>query len=769
MRFLAACSLLLMLATKPSRAAILDTLVFGDRADEAAHQLTSEHSAIIAAAALGESARQLLPLDPPQIEGGRIAFTMAVDPDRQNYFTIKLWGSDVSHDRLILFCDGKQVGYHHLGDVDLLDVGNDIGEPPYNGRFYYATSPMPLEMTRGKTTLQCEIRCIGKIWPYGTKFSEYQSAMTDPTKGIYRVYTHTEGDFVPPADETQGNAAVDPPIRQSPGPEVIEQVKSRVNQTLTGLLANHKPLNEMEMQFVARAYRISWTMAYHNPRAVEQIVRGMDALFHEFDANPRLAELDPATPNPDWFPFGPAGDAVRLLASQLSPVLDQSIDSKTGRLPRRAAWSRMLQAGRDWHRRHRRLYTNQSMITDMNIFLSNCGVRAIDPAHAVPDAQLLDYLYQSVGLEPWLGSDTDSGPEKPKGDHYFELTDKGLTKELGYVGTYGEVLDWATQIYDATRPEPGLPGNQKIMLQLEKIAHTRAVFRYPALDADGNRAMRIETMVGWRDDHHPGDVVYGERTTWDATPLYMAAATLDPQEVGYAQQMFADNEYFWLIQNRMKTPGLRVTAGLLNEPDQYALIKEQPASPYRLPMSNGGRDFAWADEQDGVVAIKHGNDIFYASLYWRAKYAINFLARVHDISPRYERIAVLSEQTDFIDSGQIYTRPDWIDQYMAHGGYTYPGGLHSALAGEQLPIAQFPPGDTTRYGSEDPFAGRGTFYQLRYGNYLIGMNSSDQKTFQLAVPAGLGQARDLISGTVRNLSEPINIPPRSTVVLWLGH
>ena len=59
------------------------------------------------------------------------------------------------------------------------------------------------------------------------------------------------------------------------------------------------------------------------------------------------------------------------------------------------------------------------------------------------------YLYEALGMEPWLGSETDSGPSRPVGDHFFQLTVKGLSRELGYVGSYGEVLDWTTQIYDS--------------------------------------------------------------------------------------------------------------------------------------------------------------------------------------------------------------------------------------------------------------------------------------------------------------------------------
>ena len=159
------------------------------------------------------------------------------------------------------------------------------------------------------------------------------------------------------------------------------------------------------------------------------------------------------------------------------------------------------------------------MITDMNIYLSNRGLEVVDPAKAFSESTVRRYLYEAVGLEPWRDSDKDGDEGSGQrnwgvGTNYWELTQKGLTRELGYVGYYGEVLDWVTSIYDATRPAPGQPGDEKIKAQLEKIEHARAAFRYPALDADGNRAMRIESIIGWRDMHYPGNIVYGERPTW---------------------------------------------------------------------------------------------------------------------------------------------------------------------------------------------------------------------------------------------------------------
>jgi len=748
--------------------ALMDTMVFGDRSVEQSHQFSGATSETISGG-LGEPARRLLPLQPADWRGGSMAFTMKIDPVRPNYATIRLWGSDVSTDRLILFCEGRQVGYIHIGDIDLLDFGNDGNEPPCNGRFYYATTPLPLEMTQGKTELHCEIRSIGAIWAYGANFNQFQKTMTQPTRGIYQLYTHTDGYFIPPADEKQGRAPANPPVRTEPGEELMGKLKARVSGTINPLLAANRPLNEMEMELLAKAWYVKWTPAFQNPLVVTQVVNGLDALSANFHDHPDLVEHDPSTPNPGWFEFGPAGEAIQLLAAPLLPWLDGQIAIHGQKMGRRTAWSAMLQAGRDWHRQHRRLYTNQSMITDMNIYRSNRALEVVDPATALSEAAARRYLYEAMSLEPWRDSDPGPGSRRWEvGTNYWELTAKGLTKELGFVGYYGEVLDWATSIYEATRPEPGQPGDERIKAQLVKIAKTRSFFRHPMLDANGFRAMRVETIIGWRDAHYPGNVIYAERATWDASSLYAAAATLDPDIIGYAQQMFDDNQFFASVKWQMaQANNLRVTTGLLEVPDQYELIKAQPASPKRLPMSAGQPDFVWTDEEDGVVALKNGEDILYVSLYWRAHKGINNLARVHYITPQYDRIAVVRQETEFEPSGLFYTRRDAIGG-GAPGGVHYPEDWHSAEAGEQLPIAKIPDGVRFHPGEDNVFAGKGQFYTLHYGRYLIGMNMTTDRSFELKSPAG-GEAKDLVSSKTVKRGGLVTVPPRSTVVLSLNN
>ena len=146
---------------------------------------------------------------------------------------------------------------------------------------------------------------------------------------------------------------------------------------------------------------------------------------------------------------------------------------------------------------------------------------------------------------------------------------------------------------------------------------------------------------------------------------------------------------------------------------------------------------------------------------------MNFLARVHFTTPVIDRIAVVHEDAQFEPGGEFYTRPDWINFGFANGGPRFPVEMHSANAGEKLPIAKIPEGVKFHPGDENVYAGKADFYTLRYGDYLIGMNMTAGKNFELKPPRGVAEAKELVSGKIVKLDEPVNVGPRSTVVLWL--
>lgn len=743
---------------------ITDILSFGKAASEQQHALNSMHSKVITAG-LNEPARVLLPMQTPTFEGGTMAFKMAVDPIKQNYFTVKFWGSDRDKSMIMLFAEGKQVGYRHLGDIDLLWMGN--GQPAFNERFFYVTIPIPLKQTKGKTQIDLELRSYGDIWGYGYTFAQYQRNMVRPSLGFYKAYTHTNTMIEPPKEEVQGKAISNPPLRKGPGEEVLTVLKKRVNNELTDILKLNRPLNQHEIMFLAPAYEVKWTVVYHKPEVVAKVARGMDEYYKRFLADPKLIYSDQSIYNGDWLVTGPIGRAIVQLWPELKPMLDQTFeDGKGNQISHRKAWSILLDEGIKHNATHRRHYTNQSMIIDMFLYDCNRALQLLDPARALPEEKTLAYLYESVGLKPWLGKETPTGPERNLGDNYWQLTEKGLTKELGYVGYYGEVLDWIVDMYKSTGKH-GVPGSGDagIKKQLLKMANARSYFRYPALDPDGFKAMRIEAVIGWRDgNHYPGDVIYGDRgIAWDATPLMTAAATLDPQMIGIAQQMIADNQLFKILQDKMELKGIRVTKSLLNIPDEYELIKKQKIQKVSLPMADHMPDFIFSDEEDGVVAIKKGDERLYASLYWRARNAINRLAKVHYITPTIDRLSNIYIHSEFEPSGMTYVRQNWVNLGF-QGGREFYKGIESAHTGEELPIAKIPDGVKFKPGDENVYAGKASFYSMEYGKYLIAMNTTKNKTFELTVPEGFKNALNLKTKKVISTGK-VAVSPFTTLVL----
>jgi hypothetical protein len=207
----------------------------------------------------------------------------------------------------------------------------------------------------------------------------------------------------------------------------------------------------------------------------------------------------------------------------------------------------------------------------------------------------------------------------------------------------------------------------------------------------------------------------------------------------------------------------------LDTPNEYEILKAQANQTSRLPMSGnplgGSRaDFAFSDEEDGVLAVKNGSDILYVSLYWRARNAINNLARVHYITPNFDRVAVVREETQFTPSGLTFKRPKGTNAPWGPWLPRYPNEDNAALAGEELPIAKIPEGIEFKPGQENVYAGKGDFYTLRYGPYLIGMNMTTDKTFNLTVPQN---AKELVSQTATKTGTVKKVGPRSTVVFYV--
>lgn len=262
--------------------------------------------------------------------------------------------------------------------------------------------------------------------------------------------------------------------------------------------------------------------------------------------------------------------------------------------------------------------------------------------------------------------------------------------------------------------------------------------------------------------------MYDQTNGRDGGSFDAAIATGDPVLMGYGQQMLEDHQFFAKLKERIEIRHTNSKTRLLAVPEQYEIIASLPPQKYRLPMTEGQPDFVFVDTDDGVLAFKDRGHMVYISLYWRARHAINNLARVHHLTPYMERDSIVHVETEFDDSGDTYTVPDRTNAGFGRGSnedWYRNQGMIQAMAGIEQPIAKVPSDDDSyKVGSEHPKAGKGKLYILEYGSYYIAMNCDDKETFRFELPKKFVGSKDLVSGQIAG-STKVNLPAGRTIVL----
>lgn len=765
----------------------LDTVVFGNTASETAHSFIGPVTFVVTnnSVSPAQTARRGSTNNPATVNGGSLTFTLAVDPAWRNYFTVKLWGGDdvspsTGQDndmgRLHLYVPATnfvpglntnyQVGYRHEGDYICLNASSY--KPPLPGRFFYSTTILPLWMTQGRTNLTLTIQPCGRIYDLGSggpPSGNYQFNMFTNSRGIYQAYTHTdpvlnpvgEVQGVAPATTTRpatGSASVS---TLSPGGSYYNGVSNYLSGRLSANVSSFKVNDFLQL---AKAYALSnFPVTFSNPAVVTKIIAATDYYASNYYANPSVVN--------GWGGnYGPVGWGIHLLAPQLQSSLDETNDFGVGgNVSRRKAWGDMLLASREYGRFNRNYLSNQGLISGSYIYMANRALLDLTNANAFAEIDAQRYLREAIGISPWLGSDlAGGGSANTFGTNYFQVTPKGLTREWGYVGvSYGEMQFYAADFYSWT-------GNPIFLTQAVKMVKARANFRRPSVDISGAsnyRCMEGIGLLAWRsavesDAEFANEIAYGDRTGAQLG-LRCAAVTGDTNLIGYAKQMLADNQYFNSLAGGSTIGNSGDNRDALEVFNDYKTVSAAPDSGVRLPMTDGQPDFAWADEENGIIAAKRGNERLWLETYYQAKTGtgVNGVGRFHYSTNNFDRYGMLEVTPQINFSGAFYIRPNIMDKPEVNF-YVPPDAPWQAYQGERLPVAASDPLAT----DDGPFRGKALFWATRYGNFLIGINRSSTKTYQLQTPSDFVSATNLITG--QNMSGTIYVAPQSTVVLYLN-
>ena len=531
-------------AAEAAAAYPLDTLVFGNTSSETAHSLTTTDSVVVTGA-LSQTARRFTPSSSEGVWGGTSTFTMAVQEGANNYLTVKMWGGEAGADQgqLMLLVEGALDGWYFLGEVDALDIAFD--DPRCAGRFYYHTLPIPYGYTSGSSSITLSIISMGEILNYESTASAWYGDLTVNSRAVYNVYTHSNPYFTPPSGEVQGSFPAASTRTSPTTSSIISSLTSRVTTDLDNYMtATAAGLDLWQVAALAQGYQLSYTPAYQNSTAVGQVVAAVDAWYVNYLSNSALM----TSGDYQWEGFGKIGWAIVLLGSALTPYLSEGVTGAAG-TTRLTAYTKMLVDSRDYWRQHMPQYTAQMLMCAAGIYECNRGLAALGSSSALAETTARAYVYQALGINPWVGPESPLGtPTNPLGSSYYQFSSAGLSKELGYVGNYGEFGDWVTKLYKIVTTQGGV-SDSTLYNQCVKIHKTRGYFRYPDVDDDGYTAMRLQTVIGWRDVIYPGPVLYDFKGlwAWDGHPLTVAAAFNDPTLNGYAQQMLNDNQYGELL------------------------------------------------------------------------------------------------------------------------------------------------------------------------------------------------------------------------------
>ena len=713
----------------PAQAAEIDSILLGNAESEKAHAFSDEGTSRVDLGATGVACRRILKPAIARWRSGPMKFTLKVSPKEATYLTCRLWGGDVSHDHLIMTIDGKMLGQMHLGEYDILDyescyprdANRETSDAEHFGVFTYRTFLLPEALTKGKESIEVAVYATGHVWGYGQNFEQFQKNVLHDSRGIYAFTTHTGtiGGLVRMTKAVKAPSII-PDEKKEPD---LAGLEKKVNGHLKWLMTCgqlEKGARDDDIGFLAEAYHIDWTVAYHNPEAVKVVVAAVDAQVRKERENPGSV-----IPRGTWQAGGQAAiGVVRLGAEVIAPFLQEG--------NRRAEWRDFFLKSVNQLTTERRYFANQSQIVDTNGHICNRALKMCDPKAGPALALTLNNVKEAMGLKPM-----------PNG--YVTLTLTGLSKEDGYVGSYGESTIWA-----AGNAVEASEGDSELMAQLVKASKARLYMRYPGVRRDGRRVARLEAQVSWRNEHFPPPPTYLTNSLNIRNALLSKSAML----VGAVKDMYEDGV---LAEYVAEARGNNLYS--LRFPNDWRKIKKvidkAGNSLPHLPMY--GEDFVWGDSEDAIVVVKHGEEMLFVEAYWRARGGINSLAKVHYVRPQVEISATVAMEP-------TYTNPDGKAERIGNWfQYGWQGRLYREGYGDE---EGWPPVNALA-GAERPHAknkGRAEFYVVRYGSYIVAINDSIENKSNTLEKPQKGEWVVLPAKTkLRN--KDLIVPPKSYLVI----
>jgi hypothetical protein len=413
----------------------------------------------------------------------------------------------------------------------------------------------------------------------------------------------------------------------------------------------------------------------------------------------------------------------------LEETIDHDNNPDTEEIPRREAYVRMFEQGRahvtsDPGRR----IANQELANRTAMYVLNEALKKLEPEKAWSEEYILDDLYEATGTKP------NSDAVRP-----YTVSPKGLGIEgLSYTDVGGFDANYGPHSVRFVSDLAKWTQDRELIERARTLTNAFAHYYSLTNNGDGDTVLIRNEAVSWRNNSMPGRVTYNpdpyvalqlqepvalrqlhlyiqhggayglnfesHNAHWLAT-LYEHLDLLEELDHELVNVSGKDARYARQLVNAFKRSG--EDAGEVNT----RLLNRFKPDDVLLPMEEASPDYAWADEVAGTVVIKHEGDRMYLTPGWRGMEYANNIARVHYTTDTLDRVANMAMSSPF--------------------------GLKE-------------------------------LYIVKYGNYVVIMNSSLEETYDLHFEGEFETALDLITDQEVDLSATQTMDPLTTMVLYLG-
>ncbi|WP_248517970.1 hypothetical protein [Salinarchaeum laminariae] len=714
-----------------------------------------------------------------------MSFTVECDPEYRTYITLKFESNPENAKRLFLLDGTDMIGYMHQGvgwpSLDM-NMNTSMGAVSTHGDFWYATHRLPGYLTEDSE--EVDLRIVS--WDG-----------EQPSQGIYRAYTHTDPHLHLPANDKGGEEFELGPIRDPPAENQIDPVVAKIDELVQSGQQNSQ-ISPRGALGLAMAVQRDWIDVVDEDAVFETVRATVD------DWAIRQAESSPQdVVHRGWEEHGRFARAVTLLWDLFKErdAFSQTLEGHPdGEITREDAYVQFFGEGLDWRSTGRRDLTNQFMFVTICLVRTNSVLEKFGSDRARSRETIDRWIDEGIGLSGVsLNDDEDKPYSWYQTGSYHVFSEKGLSKEPDHVAHYGELgFSLLAKLYHET-------GLERVRERAVKASQARAAVRLMVNDAEtGNRWAATDGVISIRNSQHPG--MSSHLRGYGFKPLFHAHLLGDPTSVRFGKLAMEHNVAGLIEQWWLNVWGVGSLERWIHRVDGYQTIQELDDPSYQTPMH---RDrFAWADEDIGVVSITDGSERMLMNLGFGAASnlhdkGVNELARIHHHNSEVDRILNIDlTRTEFPSTGGTWSRPnklqfagEFLGVGMGEEARTrrLPGDgtveIEQAMAGATLPQAASPDGDPWPLAEDDdqfdpdsfgrpqpdPRVAMGIHYrECRYGEYLIGMNSSGApergfgqgSTYELELPDGASAATDLMTGE-RVQGESVAVSPRSTRILKL--